>query len=121
MVGIGPDGEGQFHPTAVRQLEETGRWLKTNGEAIYNTRARQVWKESDIRFTQSKDRQTIYAFIKDLPTNEITFNSIAAKAGTNVSILGYNKPLQWIADPNGLKITLPNDVANALDKNIRYC
>jgi hypothetical protein len=44
--------------------------------------------------------------------------SAAAKAGTNISILGYNKPLQWTADPNGLKITLPNDVANALDKNI---
>jgi hypothetical protein len=53
-----------------------------------------------------------------LPANEITFNSIAAKAGTSVSILGYNKPLQWTAGENGVKITVPKDLANALDKNI---
>src|ERR1035437_73519 len=28
MVGIGPDGEGRFHPTAVSQLKEVGEWLE---------------------------------------------------------------------------------------------
>ena len=28
MVGIGPDGTGRFHPTAVSQLKEVGAWLK---------------------------------------------------------------------------------------------
>ena len=118
MVGIGPDGEGQFHSAAVRQLEAVGRWLKTNGEGIYNTRARKVWKEGDIRFTQSKDGQTVYAFIKDLPANEIALRAVAAKAGTRVSILGYNKPVQLTAGENGVKITAPKDLVNASDENI---
>ena len=31
MDGIGPDGDGHFHPTAVSQLKEVGAWLKING------------------------------------------------------------------------------------------
>src|SRR5512140_1552039 len=37
MVGIGPDANGQFHPTAIQQLQQAGAWLKTNGPAIYAT------------------------------------------------------------------------------------
>ena len=34
MVGIGPDGTGKFHPTAVKQLLETGDWLRIMGKAF---------------------------------------------------------------------------------------
>ena len=49
MVGIGPDEDGRFHPTAIAQLKQVGQWLKANGEGIYATRARDgdLWKESD--------------------------------------------------------------------------
>ncbi|GHU64031.1 hypothetical protein FACS1894123_08070 [Bacteroidia bacterium] len=42
MVCIGPDQTGKFHPTAMKQIEETGKWLKINGEGIYETRVREV-------------------------------------------------------------------------------
>ena len=59
MVGIGPDGDGRFHPTAVSQLKEAGEWLKVNGAGIYATRPRDgdLWSDGpDIRFTRTKDR-----------------------------------------------------------------
>ena len=59
MVGIGPDGDGRFHPTAIGQLKEVGDWLKVNGGGIYSTRARDadLWSEgADIRFTQKIGR-----------------------------------------------------------------
>jgi alpha-L-fucosidase len=31
MVGIGPDANGRFHPTAVENLKEAGAWLRVNG------------------------------------------------------------------------------------------
>jgi alpha-L-fucosidase len=40
MVGIGPDGDGRFHPTAISQLREVGDWLNVNGDGVYATRAR---------------------------------------------------------------------------------
>jgi alpha-L-fucosidase len=109
MVGIGPDGTGQFHPEAIRQLEETGRWLAVNGEGIYNTRAREVWKEGEIRFTQSKDGSRIYAFIDDCSAGEIILGSVRPRTGSEVRLLGYPNPLQWSATEKGVKIILPKE------------
>lgn len=91
MVGIGPDGNGEFHPKAIEQLEETGRWLTVNGEGIYDTRARDIWKEGHIRFTQSKDGKRVYAFINDLSSDVITIFSVQPGVGSEVRLLGYEK------------------------------
>ena len=67
MVGIGPDGDGAFHPEAIRQLEETGKWLKINGDAIYNTvmYSEDYYMEqheiNTVYFTSSKDKKYMYA------------------------------------------------------------
>ncbi|MDD4849289.1 MAG: alpha-L-fucosidase [Gemmiger sp.] len=37
LLNVGPYADGSFHPDAVRSLEEVGRWLAQNGEAIYDT------------------------------------------------------------------------------------
>ncbi|HLV79177.1 MAG TPA: alpha-L-fucosidase, partial [Chthonomonadaceae bacterium] len=51
MVGIGPDGNGRFHPKALEAVEEAGAWLKINGEAIYGTRPWTYWQEGEaVRF-----------------------------------------------------------------------
>jgi alpha-L-fucosidase len=112
MVGIGPDGTGRFHSEAIRQLEETGRWLAVNGEGIYNTRAREVWKEGDIRFTQSKDGSRIYAFIYNYPAGEIVLESVRPCTGGEVRLLGYPEPLQWSATKEGVKIILPEELGD---------
>jgi hypothetical protein len=38
QIGYGPDADGEFEPLAVVALEYAGRWLETNGEAIYYSR-----------------------------------------------------------------------------------
>lgn len=42
LLNVGPYADGSFHPQAVRTLEEVGRWLARNGEAIYGTHAYRV-------------------------------------------------------------------------------
>ncbi|HEX3933616.1 MAG TPA: alpha-L-fucosidase, partial [Puia sp.] len=108
MVGIGPDGTGRFHPTAVRQLLETGRWLRVNGEGIYATRAREVWKEGDlIRFTTSKDRRYTYAFVLAWPGRQLVLRSVRPRASSSVFLLGYDKPLRWVYTRDRLVVYLP--------------
>ncbi|MDR3219013.1 MAG: alpha-L-fucosidase [Dysgonamonadaceae bacterium] len=107
MVGIGPDGNGKFHPKAVEQLEEAGRWLKVNGEGIYATRERDVWKEGDIYFTQRKDHQSVFAFTEKWPGKELIIQSVSPKKGSKVYLLGYPQPLSWSANGQGVKIHLP--------------
>ena len=110
MVGIGPDSAGLFHPKAVEQLEQTGKWLAINGEGIYNTRPREVWSEGAIRFTQNKDNSCVYAFIDDLSVDEIRLESLQARTGSEVRLLGYPNPLSWSVSGEGMTITVPKDL-----------
>ena len=107
MVGIGPDGTGKFHPEAVAQLEETGKWLSVNGEAIFGTIPRREWKEGGIRFTLSKDGRYVYAFVNDLSTDIVTLSTVSAKAGTTVCILGCDYPVEWEDSGQGLTVRIP--------------
>jgi len=108
MVGIGPDGIGRFHPVAIRQLLETGKWLRVNGEGIYATRARDVWKEGEnVRFTTTKDRRYTYAFLLAWPGRELVLTSVRPAAGSEIFLLGYAKPLHWTYSPGRLVIALP--------------
>lgn len=111
MVGVGPSAHGEFHPEAVRQLKETGKWLRVNGEAIYSTRPREHegFAEGDqIRFTRSKDSRWVYAIMTAWPGQEISLTSLRPKEGSKISMLGSDANLPWSADPSrGTVIRLP--------------
>ena len=110
MVGIGPDGDGRFHPTAVSQLKEAGEWLNVNGAAIYATRARdgELWSEgADIRFTRTKDNRTVYAFTLKWPGETLLLRSVRPVEGSAIRMLGADTPLPWMAQGSGVEIRIP--------------
>jgi alpha-L-fucosidase len=113
MVGVGPSANGQIHPEAARQMRAAGAWLKVNGEAIYATRPRdESWSEGEsIRYTRTKDRQTAYAISLQWPGKELLLTTLKPRAGSEIRLLGYPKPLQWTLDPaRGLAIAIPTDL-----------
>jgi alpha-L-fucosidase len=120
MVCLGPDAKGNFHPTAVKQLEEVGRWLKVNGKGIYETRAREVWKEGDIYFTRSKDRKKVYAFVEKWTGTELIVPSVTPKKGSKIYLFGYKKPLKWTLTEKGVKIILPEDLQKPENRPCEY-
>ncbi len=111
MVGIGPDATGLFHPKAIEALQYAGAWLKTNGEAIFNTHAMPgvAWKEGDnIRFTHSDLGPIIYAIALQWPGDELALQSVKLQPGATVRMLGDSEDLSWRLDPaKGTVISLP--------------
>jgi alpha-L-fucosidase len=123
MVGIGPDGEGRFHPTAVSQLKEVGEWLKVNGGGIYSTRARdgELWSEgADIRFTRSKDQRTIHAFVLKWPGEKLLLRSVRPAPGSVIQMLGTNVPLQWSLASAGVEVQIPPGMQDESRRPCRF-
>ncbi|MBU6401095.1 MAG: alpha-L-fucosidase, partial [Verrucomicrobia bacterium] len=122
MVGIGPDARGQFHPKAVAALEQTGAWLRINGEAIYHTRPRpdDLWKEGKVvRFTRTKDHRFVYAICLQWPGQSLTLKSVRAKPGSNITLLGLTEPLPWTwNEATGLVIRIPAALQEQARRNL---
>lgn len=116
MVGIGPDGNGRWHPKAVEQLLDTGKWLAVNGEAIYATRPRPgtLYKEGDeIYYTCSKDGTFVYAISMKWPGRSLYLTTVQPKAGTTIRMLGVDEDLKWQSLPDGkLVIDIPEKMQN---------
>jgi len=122
MLGIGPDSTGRFDPAVILAIKETGDWLKVNGEAIYATRPRDgnLWKEGDtIRYTRTKDNQTVYAISRTWPGRVLRLSTIKPIRRSKIYLLGCSKPLEWkYSKKSGLEIFLPAELE---DESERPC
>ena len=114
MIGIGADPDGRFDPQVITAIKEAGAWMKVNGEAIYATRPRdgELWKEGDsIRYTRTKDKQTIFAISRGWPGQVLKLKTVEPVQGSKIYLLGWAKPLDWkFNKETGLEISLPKDL-----------
>ena len=121
MVCVGPDEKGKFHPTAVKQLEEVGEWLRINGEGIYETRSRDVWQKDNVWFTRSKNGKRVYAFIdKWSSEKEILIPSVTPRKGSKVRMFGYKRPLKWRQTEQGVRIEIPAELQSPENLPCKY-
>jgi alpha-L-fucosidase len=127
-VGPRPDGTITEEETAV--LQDLGRWLKINGEGIYDTIPWKTYGEGscnaeggyftdgeekgytaeDFRFTYKGG--SIYAFQMRPDGRDVTIRSFRANGMydfgiENVRLLGSNENINFRRDSQGLHIALP--------------
>ena len=139
MLSVPLRRDGQPDELEIEIVKEIGAWLKVNGEAIYATRPWKSYGEGpstvavekgqfdgqkdmsdkpftseDIRFTQSKDGQTLYAIVLELPKDgKVTVKSLAAGSPQwpgeigSIGLVGGGG-LEFTRDANGLHVTLPD-------------
>ena len=88
LLNVDPLPDGSFADRTVETLKSVGKWLKINGESIYNTRPWIVYGEGaekatgSVRYTRSKDNKTIYAIVLNLSgTDNQTIDLKSIKEG----------------------------------------
>jgi alpha-L-fucosidase len=110
-VCFGPMPNGTWAPEAVERLEYVGDWLKVNGEAIYKTRPRSVFKEGDnLWFTASKDGRFVYPIWSQKLERQLKAQSVRAIPGSRVRMLGVREPLKWRQQGDTLVVDIPPEI-----------
>ncbi|OGV75310.1 MAG: hypothetical protein A3K19_18475 [Lentisphaerae bacterium RIFOXYB12_FULL_65_16] len=110
LLGVGPTPEGTIPAEAAERLTDIGRWLRTNGEAIYGSRPVAPYQAGAVRFT-AKGRY-VYAIIlaqegEILPPREISIPGFRPKAGSEAALLGTSAPIKWRDEENGVRLIIP--------------
>jgi len=134
MLNVSPMANGIIPENQQQILLTIGKWLKTNGEAIYSTRTWDVFGEGptkqeksgmfldkitytskDIRYT--KKGNTVYAIVLGWPGNNfpITLTAFTTEIlgkhvpkVKSISILGYKGKVSFTLDSEGLHFKTPN-------------
>jgi alpha-L-fucosidase len=118
LLIVNLDGQGALPVIQEKRLKDIGKWLKVNGEGIYGTRPYSSRSEGSVVYTCSKDKQYVYAIMKEWPGKELHLKKIGAEKRSEIRMLGYDKPLKWV-DANGeVTIKLPDKLK---DESNRPC
>jgi alpha-L-fucosidase len=121
LLNVGPTAEGIIPAPEVERLQAMGRWLRTNGAAIYGTEAGPYAKSPEWgRVTQrfnSNGSSTLYVHIWDWPANGklvLPGVQVAARSG---KLLANNAAVSTALSPAGLVVTL-SGTAPDLDASV---
>ncbi|KAJ8667982.1 hypothetical protein QAD02_009645 [Eretmocerus hayati] len=117
LMNVGPTRDGIISPIFEERLLGIGKWLKTNGEAIYKSKP---WKllqndtiTKDVWYTHGQD-DSLYAILLSWPNDNILLlsNLVNTTDTTKIDLLGGSHSLKWKATPEHIQITLPSTYAN---------
>lgn len=117
LLGVGPKGTGEFEPAVYERLEEMGKWLKSNGEAIYETVPVEPFQIGKIAYT-AKGNDNVYAIYLPDHSESIIPEKLTIqtnlKGKLSVSLLSARKNLTSKMTPDGLVVTIPKSLRNSL-------
>ena len=124
LLNIPQRADGTIDEHCEILLDDFAEWMAVNSESIFETRPWKVYGEGpsqlprtpgrnnlkspltskDIRFTQTKDGKTVYAFVLGIPRDTVRIKSFASEKIASIKLLGSNAKLEWKQTPNELEI-----------------
>ncbi|MEW2292844.1 alpha-L-fucosidase [Streptomyces sp. NPDC006743] len=115
LLDIGPRADGTIPEIMQTRLRETGRWLRTNGEAVYDTTywSRTAQLGADLRFTV-RPGEAFYIHSLARPGAKLTVEApVPIRPGDKVTMLGHDRPLTWTVRGGALVVDVPEAARRA--------
>ena len=109
LLGIGPDGKGDFPAEVYERLEGIGKWLAVNGDAIYGTRPVEPFSDGRLCYTQKAGTLNAIYLVNEsdtaLPDELLVKTEMAGKL--KVTIPSLNKNLKFKKTDGGIIVSIP--------------
>ncbi|WP_187388185.1 alpha-L-fucosidase [Seonamhaeicola marinus] len=130
LLNIGPKADGSIPDEAKIPIQEIGKWLKVNGEAVYATRPWDIYGEgptipnekmhgdqveytaNDIRFTKSKDNKTLYITFLGYPKKPVvkSLSNLELSNLKKAILLSSGEDLKFKKTTLGLEFEIPESL-----------
>ncbi len=118
LLNVGPEADGTIPAGQLDRLEGLGKWLKTNGDAIYATRpwTQATAKTTDggrVRFTTKAGK--LYVMLLDEPTGKtVTIADMPLATVKTVTEVGTGKVVKHTLTNRTLTLTMPKNQPKAV-------
>ncbi|WP_297508601.1 alpha-L-fucosidase [uncultured Caulobacter sp.] len=116
LLNVGPDAEGRIPEPSIERLKAIGRWMKVNGEAIYDTRASLFrslpWGRSTTR-VNADGSTSVYLHVFDWPADGVLRVPGLKDTPRSARILGAGDKVVARPGGDGVVLTLPKAAPDA--------
>lgn len=117
LLNVGPTPEGRIPQPCIERLAEVGRWMDTNGQAIYGSMPRRTTEEKDEASGRiihySSKANAVFALVPldgnagTLTLKAFAETQLAGKQIDRISLLGSKDNVAWSSDGKALQLTIP--------------
>jgi len=116
LLNIGPAPDGEWDPNAYARLEDIGKWIQVNGEAIYDAEA-DASLPGQGKWVFTKKQDCIYAIYqlaaKEAISEIYKLNINTANSIKKIQILGTDQKINFKQASTSLSIFTPVKKLNA--------
>jgi alpha-L-fucosidase len=107
LLNIGPTADGRIPVIMQERLLDIGKWLKTNGEAIYGSRA---WPSAPVIKKETKvfysiKGKDLFAMMVAADNKPLVIDGV--KKPASVKLLGFSGAVKFTHSGNKLTVTMP--------------
>ena len=108
LLCVGPLPDGTIPDLQKQRLGEIGRWLKTNGESIYGTKASPFWPTKFAWGTVTARLGKLYLHVYDKPAGPVTLTGLSNRVTAAYLLADKAKTaLKVRSGPDGPIVALP--------------
>lgn len=125
LLNVGPKPDGTFPEASIRRLNDIGKWMDTNGEAIYKTQVSPIrdlpWGECTLK--QEKNKTILYLCVLEWPENGILSVPGLTNKIMSAKLLATGAELKTKAINNGhhieIPVSVPDPVASVIKLEVK--
>ena len=112
LLNVGPMPNGKIQEEHIESLKKIGKWVKQNGETIYNTKRGPIAPSDEIASTQNGN--IVYIHLLDNKKSEYYIEGFKLKF-KKISYLESDKKVSYKKSKTGLNLIIDRKEINSID------